>query len=321
MSRKLCRSVNAYARRSSSTLAYGMAMPLRRRISKISSGSSEPSMWMCSSAFGMRASSCGRLSAGMFGTDAVMARRIRYACRVITSLLDTDLYKFTMWQAMLHGHPQTAAEYEFVCRNETRYPLADLLGEVNAALDELCTLRFSDDELDYLASLRYIKSDFVDFLRLFHFQRPFIRASAEGGRLRIHARGPQVHITAFEIPVLAIVNELYFRRFDAARALATGRALLERKIARLEPLAKGTGRAFPLDISDFGTRRRYSAQWHREVVTRLQGALTDNIKGTSIVLLARDLGLTPIGTMAHEYLQTFQNHNKQQHKNQRAAHE
>jgi nicotinate phosphoribosyltransferase len=90
---------------------------------------------------------------------------------VISSLLDNDLYKFTMWQTMLHRFPQTSAEYEFWCRNQTQTPLAALVDEVNEQLDHLCTLRFREDELAYLASLRFIKSDFVDFLRLFQFQR------------------------------------------------------------------------------------------------------------------------------------------------------
>src|SRR5215207_5367333 len=104
---------------------------------------------------------------------------------VIQSLLDTDLYKFTMWQTMLHRHPQTQAEYTFVCRNQPAYPLAELLGDVNLQLDQLCALRFTPDELAYLRGLRYIKSDFVDFLRIFSFQREFITASAEGDELRI----------------------------------------------------------------------------------------------------------------------------------------
>jgi nicotinate phosphoribosyltransferase len=58
---------------------------------------------------------------------------------IITSLLDTDLYKFTMWQAMLHRHPQTEAAYEFVCRTPTAFPLAELLPEVERELDALCT--------------------------------------------------------------------------------------------------------------------------------------------------------------------------------------
>jgi len=235
-----------------------------------------------------------------------MARRIRYACRVIiTSLLDTDLYKFTMWQAMLHRHPQTVAEYEFVCRNSPQYPLAELVDEVNAALDALCELRFMDDELAYLSSLRYIKSDFVDFLRLFHFQRRFIRAWADGDKLHIRASGPQVHVTAFEIPVLATVNELYFRRFDNAQARQTGRDRLRAKVETLRRMQSIT-RTFALDISDFGTRRRFSADWQREVVICMRDELPAIFKGTSNVLLAKELGLTPIGTMAHEYLQTFQ---------------
>lgn len=225
---------------------------------------------------------------------------------MITSLLDTDLYKFTMWQAMLHRHPQSFGEYEFVCRDRPAYPLARLLDDVNDALDTLCALRFTEDELAYLSSLRYIKSDFVDFLRLFQFQRRFIRAWAEGDTLRIRAAGPQVHTTLFEVLVLASVNELYCRRFDEAAALRTGRERLRAKIDAMKPLAAGTRRRFPFDVSDFGTRRRFSAAWQREVVTRLRDELPGVFKGTSNVLLARDLGLTPIGTMAHEYLQTFQ---------------
>jgi nicotinate phosphoribosyltransferase len=225
---------------------------------------------------------------------------------VLTSLLDNDLYKFTMWQAMLHRFPQATAEYEFTCRNEPQYPLSDLLGEVDEQLDHLCTLRFTDDELDYLSSLRFIKGDFVDFLRLFQFQRRFIHASADGAHLRITASGPQVHVMDFEIHVLAIVNELYFRRFDAEAALRTGRERLTAKIDLLRSVDVAPERAHPLEIFDFGVRRRYSGAWQREVVATLRDEVPEFFKGTSNVLLARDLGIVPIGTMAHEYLQTFQ---------------
>ncbi len=225
---------------------------------------------------------------------------------ILTSLLDTDLYKFTMWQAMLHRHPQTQAEYEFVCRNAPQYPLAELLGEVNAELDHLCRLRFAPDELDYLAGLRFIRSDFVDFLRIFQFQRAFIHATAEGDQLRIVVRGPQVHVMGFEIHVLSIVNELYFRRFDPAAALAEGRVRLQHKIHQLQELASEVALAHPFELFDFGVRRRYSGAWQREVVQAFARETGQWFKGTSNVLLARDLGLVPIGTMAHEYLQTYQ---------------
>ena len=226
---------------------------------------------------------------------------------IVPSLLDTDLYKFTMWQAMLHRHPQTQAEYRFACRNATAYPLAELIDDVNAELDHLCSLRFAKDELEYLGQLRYIKSDFVDFLRLFQFQRDFIRVQAtpEGG-LSIEAHGPQVHVMGFEIHVLAIVNELYFRRLAQPDTLAEGRRRLQAKIAQLQTLASGPVLAHPFELSDFGLRRRFSAAWQHAAVATLTAQGAQWGKGTSSVLLAKQLGIAPLGTMAHEYMQSYQ---------------
>jgi nicotinate phosphoribosyltransferase len=225
---------------------------------------------------------------------------------VIRSLLDTDLYKFTMWQTMLHRHPQTHSEYSFVCRNTSAYPLSELRDEVSEQLDHLCSLGFAADELAYLGGLRFIKSDFVDFLRIFRFQRDFISVHTEGTTLEITARGPQVHVMGFEIFVLAIVNELYFRRFDREAALQEGRRRLQAKIALVQAFGQEPSRRHPFEFFDFGVRRRFSGDWQREVVCTFKRELSQYFKGTSNVLLARDLGLVPIGTMAHEYMQTYQ---------------
>lgn len=225
---------------------------------------------------------------------------------LISSLLDTDLYKFTMWQTMLHKHPQTQAQYRFVCRNTSAYPLTELAGDINQALDHLCKLRFSPDELAYLRQLRYLQSDFVDFLRIFQFQREHIHVSCQGETLHIVASGPQVHIMGFEIHVLAIVNELYFQRFDAAHALTEGRQRLAQKIQLLQDFSQEPQRPHPFEFFDFGLRRRFSGAWQREVVSTLKNSAPSCFKGTSNVLLAKELNLVPIGTMAHEYLQTYQ---------------
>jgi nicotinate phosphoribosyltransferase len=238
---------------------------------------------------------------------------------VIHSLLDTDLYKFTMWQTMLHRHPQTQAEYTFVCRNTPAYPLAELLDEVNRELDHLCTLRFAPAELDYVRSMRFIKSDFVDFLRIFSLPRDFIHAHTDGPHLRITARGPQVHVMAFEIFVLAIVNELYFRRFDAAAALREGRVRLTAKVQMLADFAQEAPHRHPFELFDFGVRRRYSRAWQREVLDTFKTQQPQFFKGTSNVQLAMELGLVPIGTMAHEYLQSYQSHGVRLRDFQRAA--
>jgi nicotinate phosphoribosyltransferase len=225
---------------------------------------------------------------------------------IVSSLLENDLYKFTMWQALLHSHPGAQTEYEFVCRNKPAYPLADLEADVNRELDHLCSLSFAEDELSYLRSLRFIKSDFVDFLAVFHFQRKFITVTTEGPELHIRATGPQVHVMAFEIYVLFIVNELYFRRFDHGPALTEARKRLDEKIRMLRAFGKEPLRTNPFEFFDFGIRRRFSGAWHDEVVATLAREVPEYFKGTSNVWLAKKHGLVPIGTMAHEYLQSYQ---------------
>lgn len=227
---------------------------------------------------------------------------------IVRSLLENDLYKFTMWQAILHSHPSAQAEYGFVCRNTPAYPLAALKAEVEAELDHLCTLSFREEELHYLRGLRFMKSDFVDFLSVFRFQRRFVEVRADGERLIVTARGPMVHVMGFEIFVLYVINELYFRRLPAAGVLDAARERLQAKIARLRSHAAEfeSSPDFPFTFFDFGLRRRYAGAWHEEVVTTLLHEVPGQFRGTSNVYLAMKHGLTPIGTMAHEYLQAYQ---------------
>ena len=226
---------------------------------------------------------------------------------VVTSLLENDLYKFTMWQALLHSHPGARAEYAFVCRDEPAYPLARLKEEIEAQLDHLCTLAFTQAELDYLRGLRFIKSDFVDFLSIFRFQRRFIQVEVRDGQLAIRASGPIAHVMGFEVFVLYIVNELFYRRLPAGpEVLGAARARLLDKVRMIKDHAARTGEGFPFLFMDFGLRRRYSGAWQEEVVATFARELPEHFRGTSNVHLARTLGLVPAGTMAHEYLQAYQ---------------
>ncbi len=227
----------------------------------------------------------------------------------VTSLLDTDLYKFTMMQAILHSHPQTQAEYAFRCRNTPRLPLTNLYEEFEAQIEHLCTLRFKEEELEFLSRLRFIKSDFVDFLRLFQLQRKFISISvseAQPEMLDIRVKGPMLHCMLFEIYVLATLNEIHFRRFPQEEAIATGRARLAEKIEKLRRFAEEPPHTFDFIFFEFGTRRRFSRLWQEEVVATLARDGAPFMQGTSNVDLARRHGIVPIGTMAHEYLQAFQ---------------
>ena len=245
---------------------------------------------------------------------------------IITSLLDTDLYKFTMMQVVLHQFPGAQVEYKFKCRNggisagenssqgKAAINLAVHAHEIREEIRMLCSLHFREAELGYLRSMRFIKSDFVDFLGLFRLNEKYITVTAlPSGEIDITIKGPWLHTILFEIPVLAIVNEVYFRNTQKAPDFLEGRRRLDLKIEQLR--ADGLT---DLKIADYGTRRRFSKAWQDEVLRvlvarvgtlqspgRVNG-VPGQLAGTSNVLLAMQLGLTPLGTMAHEYLQAAQ---------------
>ncbi len=223
---------------------------------------------------------------------------------IISSLLDTDLYKFTMMQVVLHHFPAASVEYRFKCRN-AGIDLVPHIAAIRSEISSLCELRFRDAELQYLRGLRFIKSDFVDFLGLFQLNTKYITVTPSplgNGEIDIVIRGPWLHTILFEIPVLAIVNEIYFRALQKAADFDEGRRRLHAKIELLnaDPGLDG------VRIADYGTRRRFSRHWHEEVLLQLKKTLGDKLAGTSNVMYAAMHGMTPLGTMAHEYLQACQ---------------
>ncbi len=230
--------------------------------------------------------------------------------KIIQSLLDTDLYKFSMLQVILHQFPQTHSVYHFRCRNleDIAYPLADIKDELEWELDRLCEMKFTENELLYLRSLRFIKSDFVDYLELFQLKRRFITVTIDDmNRLDIQVEGPMIQAMFFEIFVLAIVNELYFRRLETPAVLLEGEKRLQEKVRLLKEYNEQQHTDEPpFLISDFGTRRRYSYAWQRHVIETLHYAAPNIVRGTSNVYIAMQMNMTPIGTMAHEFMQAFQ---------------
>ena len=222
---------------------------------------------------------------------------------IIDSLLDTDLYKFTMMQVVLHHFPGAQVEYKFRCRTEG----ADLrpdLDAIRSELRQLCSLRFREDELAYLRGLRFMKSDFVDFLGLFQFNERFVQLGQgeKPGEIDITIRGPWLHTILYEIPILSIVSELYFRRTQPGASMEEGRRRLQSKI----DLVRTVEPELEFKISDFGTRRRFSRAWQEEVLQTLKREVPQYFAGTSNVWFAMRNNLTPLGTMAHEYMQACQ---------------
>ena len=220
---------------------------------------------------------------------------------IVLSLLDTDLYKFNMNQVIFHKHTDLIGEYYFKCRNEGIVFTGEMFEEINAQIDWLCSLTFRQEELDYLRNIRFIKNDYVEFLRLWHPIRDYVSTSlSDDGALSIIVRGPLFSAMQFEIYLLEIVNEVYFRmQYDYDRLAASARERLDRKIADFR-----SGR-YNFSFAEFGCRRRLSRAWEDEAISRLSQELP-NCVGTSNVWLAMRYNMTPIGTYAHEFVQMYQ---------------
>ena len=220
---------------------------------------------------------------------------------IVVSLLDTDLYKFNMNQVIFHKHTDLNGEYFFKCRNKGIVFTPEMLEEINAQIDHLCGLRFAKDELDYLRSIRFIKNDYVEFLRLWRPIREYVTTDLnEQGELSIAVNGPLFSAMQFEIYLLEIVNEVYFRmHFDYEALRRAAQARLDEKIKRFQD---GT---YTFRFAEFGCRRRLSREWEDVVIRRLTTE-THNCVGTSNVYFAKKYGIKPIGTYAHEFVQMYQ---------------
>ena len=220
---------------------------------------------------------------------------------IVISLLDTDLYKFNMDQVIFHKHTDLIGEYYFKCRDDDVVFTPEMLDEINAQIEHLCSLTFKPEELDYLRSIRFIKPDYVEFLRLWHPIRDYVHTSLdENGKLSVVVKGPLFSAMQFEIYLLEIISEVYFRmNYDYSELR---RAAEERLDAKIKAFNEGK---YDFRFAEFGCRRRLSREWQDEMVRRF-ATETKNCVGTSCVYLAMKYNLTPIGTYAHEFVQMYQ---------------
>lgn len=219
---------------------------------------------------------------------------------IVVSLLDTDLYKFNMNMVMFHKHTNLNGIYIFKCRNENIVFTSEMVEEINAQIDHLCTLRFTGEELNYLNSLRFMKSDYIEFLRLWHPLRDYVKCHADGkGGLFLEVTGPLFSAMQFEIYLLEIINEVYFRmQYNYLDLVESAKEKLELKLKGFEE-----GK-YNFNFAEFGCRRRLSREWQDYVLSKL--LTTGHCVGTSNVYLAMKYKVKPIGTYAHEYVQMYQ---------------
>ena len=224
--------------------------------------------------------------------------------QIITSLLETDMYKFSMGQTIFHQFTDYKTTWTFKCRNTDVHFTPEMVQEITEQIEAFCKLRFTEDELAYLDNIKWIKGSYVDFLRLWQprFEDFEIGTDAPCG-LSIEAKGTWLNTSMYEIPTLAIVNEVYFRMaYDYDKLLDSFKKRLDAKYENLK-----NGHWYAGTFSEFGLRRRLSAEAQELAVQKfahLNDTLHSSSKfvGTSNVYLAKKYGLTPVGTMAHEWI-------------------
>ncbi len=226
-----------------------------------------------------------------------------FAERIVQNLLDTDFYKLTMMQAVLHNYPNAEVEWEFRCRNAE--DLTPYLAEIRYQIERLAELSMSADQLAFLERIPFIKPDFIRFLSLFRFNLRYVHTSIEDGQLCIRLRGPWLHVILYEIPLLAIVSEVRNRYRYREVVLEQASERLYQKLDWLKGEASA-GELENFQIADFGTRRRFSYRVQEQMVHILKRDFPGRFVGTSNVHLAREYDLKPIGTMAHEWLMAHQ---------------
>ncbi len=226
-----------------------------------------------------------------------------FSGRIIQNLLDTDFYKLTMMQAVLHNYPNAEVEWEFRCRNDE--DLTPYLAEIRYQIEQLADISITPDQLAFLERIPFIKPDFTRFLSLFRFNLRYLQLGIEDGQLCVRLRGPWLHVILFEIPLLAIISEVRNRYRYRDVKLIQAREQLYRKLDWLR--ANATDEELDgFQLADFGTRRRFSYKVQEEVVHILKRDFPGRFVGTSNVHLAREYDIKPIGTMAHEWLMAHQ---------------
>lgn len=224
--------------------------------------------------------------------------------QIINSLLETDMYKFSMGQAIYHQFSGYKTTWTFKCRNKDVKFTPEMVQEIREQVKAYCELRFTEPELEYLHGIKWLKGSYVDFLRLWQPRFEDFTITEDGPcGLSIETFGTWLNTSMYEIPTLAIVNEVYFRmakNYD--KLIESFKAKMDIKYEMLK-----SGHWYIGTFSEFGLRRRLSAEAQEYAIDKLSH-LNDTLHcsskfiGTSNVYLAKKFGLTPVGTMAHEWI-------------------
>ena len=213
---------------------------------------------------------------------------------MIKSLLDTDLYKLTMQQAVIALFPEEIVRYSLIIRVQREFPPA--FGKaLKAEIEALGALQIQPEEIDFLkTACCFFKPPYVDFLRGHRFDPNEVQVTQDGNTLNVTIEGYWYKTILWEVPLMALISELYFKLTGQTPLPAEERlGRINRKAERLETIGA--------HFSDFGTRRRFSFENHDQVVDACRKRAPAAFAGTSNPHLAMKYRCKAIGTQAHEW--------------------
>lgn len=222
---------------------------------------------------------------------------------ITRSPADTDQYKLTMGQAILHNYP--SADSEWALKVRSNEDLTPYIPEIRNEIERLSEMSYSQDMLRYLRQIPFLKSDYIDYLENFRLHPRHVTVGQSNGQLEVRARGPWLSASPFEIHVLQIISEIRNRHVYPDLSLEQVRESLYKKLDWLKTNATVEELA-DFKLADFGTRRRISFGAQEEVLKVLVRDFPGDFVGTSNVHLARELEIKPLGTMAHEWIMAHQ---------------
>ncbi|MFC0227910.1 nicotinate phosphoribosyltransferase [Serratia aquatilis] len=238
-----------------------------------------------------------------------------YASPILTSLLDTDAYKLHMQQAVFHRYPAITVAAEFRCRGDEL--LGEYVDEIRAQVALMSKLALTDAEFDYLSGLPFFHQDYLNWLRDFRYNPQQVSIESLDGKLQIRIAGPWLEVIMWEVPLLALISEVVHRHRSPQVTPEMAVNQLRSKLVQFKQASAD------IDISrfklmDFGSRRRFSREVQHAIVSTLKEEFPFLV-GTSNYDLAHQLGLTPVGTQAHEWFQAHQQISPVLANSQRAA--
>jgi len=214
---------------------------------------------------------------------------------MIQSILDNDLYKFTMQQAVHFLYPRVQAEYQFCNRGNTCFP-PGFAQRVRQEIEQMATLSLSLAQKRYLeTTCPFFTQNYLTYLESYTYNPDEVALEQKQGDLFIKICGPWHRTILWEVPLMAIISETFFSM--------TTPAILSREETKARNLSKAAALAeHQILFADFGTRRRFSSTIHEMLISDILTHENHTLMGTSNVHFAQKFNIRPIGTLAHEWV-------------------